>query len=66
MWVQQLSGVGAAGMSIWRVVVASLSFQGAGLILIARFLREHQINWAEAFGFTNHRGKAVLLGVLVA
>jgi membrane protease YdiL (CAAX protease family) len=66
MWVQQLSGVAGAGVSIWRVVVASLSFHGAGLILVARFLREHQINWGEAFGFTNHRGKAVLLGVLVA
>jgi len=66
MWVQQLSGMGAAGDSIWRVVVASLSFQGAGLILVARFLREHQVNWAEAFGFANHRGKAVLLGALVA
>jgi membrane protease YdiL (CAAX protease family) len=66
MWVQQLSGVAGAGVSIWRVVVASLSFQGAGLILVARFLREHHIDWAEAFGFTNHRGKAVLLGSLVA
>ena len=66
MWVQQLSGIAGADVSIWRVVVASLSFQGAGLILVARFLREHQINWAEAFGFTNHRGKAVILGVLVA
>ncbi len=66
MWVQQLSGVGTAGISIWRVVVASLSFQGAGLILVARFLREHQVNWAEAFGLTNRLGKAVLLGVIVA
>jgi membrane protease YdiL (CAAX protease family) len=66
MWVQRLSGLGAADVSIWRVVVASLSFQGAGLILIARFLREHQLSWAEAFGFINRRGKAVLLGVLVA
>ena len=48
------------------MVVATLSFQGAGLILIARFLREHQISWAEAFGFSNRRRKAVLLGVLVA
>jgi membrane protease YdiL (CAAX protease family) len=66
MWVQRLSGVSAADTSIWRVVVASLSFQGAGLILVARFLREHQIKWGEAFGFTNHRGKAMLLGALVA
>jgi len=66
MWVLHLSRVSAAETSIWRVVVASLSFQGAGLILVARFLREHQINWTEAFGLTNNRGKAVLLGVLVA
>lgn len=66
MWVQQLSGISAAGMTIWRVVIASLSFQGAGLILIARFLREHQIGWARAFGFADQRGKAVLLGVFVA
>ena len=48
------------------MVVASLSFQGAGLILIARFLREHQISWAEGFGFTNRRRRAVLLGLLAA
>jgi membrane protease YdiL (CAAX protease family) len=66
MWVLHLSRVNGTETSIWRVVVASLSFQGAGLILVARFLREHQVNWTEAFGLTNHRGKAVLLGVLVA
>lgn len=66
LWVQQLSGISAEGITIWRVVVASLSFQGAGLVLIARFLREHQIGWAPAFGFSDQRGKAVLLGALVA
>ena len=55
MWAQQLSGVGAAGASIWRVIVASLSFQGAGLILVARFLREHQIGWSDAFGLSHQR-----------
>ena len=65
-WVQQASGVAGAESSIWRVVVASLSFQGAALILIARFLHEHQIRLAEAFGFANRRGKAVLMGILVA
>jgi membrane protease YdiL (CAAX protease family) len=66
MWAQQASGVSATEISIWRVLVASLSFQGAGLILIARFLREHQIRWSEAFGLANHRGRALLLGLLVA
>jgi membrane protease YdiL (CAAX protease family) len=65
-WVQQASAVGGTDTSIWRVVVASLSFQGAGLVLIARFLRQHQVGWSEAFGFANHRRKALLLGVLVA
>ena len=63
---QQLSGVGGAGSSIWRVVIASLSFQGAGLVLIARFLNEHQVGWREAFGFGNRWRRAVMLGVLVA
>ena len=66
MWVQRASGVTGAESSIWRIIVATLSFQGAGLVLIARFLREHQISWAEAFGFANHRRQAVLLGLLVA
>ena len=66
MWVQQSSGVAGAESSIWRVIVASLSFQGAGLVLIARFVRAHQVSWSEAFGFSNHRGKAVLLGTLIA
>jgi membrane protease YdiL (CAAX protease family) len=65
-WVQQSSGVAGAESSIWRVIVASLSFQGAGLILIARFVREHHVSWSEAFGFSNHRGKALLLGLLIA
>ena len=66
LWAQHLSGVGGSETSIWRVVIASLSFQGAALILIARFLREHQVGWSEAFGFANGRRKALLLGALVA
>ena len=66
MWVQRWSGIGGTENSIWRVVVASLSFQGAGLILVARFLHEHHVSWSEAFGFANHRRRALLLGVLVA
>jgi membrane protease YdiL (CAAX protease family) len=36
------------------------------LILIARFLRVHQITWTEAFGFSNQWRKAALLGLLAA
>jgi membrane protease YdiL (CAAX protease family) len=66
LWVQRLSGAGEAEISIWRMSIATLSFQGAGLVLIARFLREHQTGWSEGFGFLNHRRQAVLLGLLAA
>jgi membrane protease YdiL (CAAX protease family) len=65
-WVQRLAGEGAAEPSIWRMVVATLCFQGAGLFLIARFLREQQSSWTEGFGFLNHPRQAVLLGLLAA
>jgi uncharacterized protein len=65
-WVQRFSGVEAAGASIMRMVAATLSFQGAGLILIGRFLREQQISWSEAFGFSNRWRRAVLVGVVGA
>jgi membrane protease YdiL (CAAX protease family) len=66
MWVQRLSGVTGTEASIWRMSIAALSFQGAGLVLVARFLREHQSSWAEGFGLLNHRRQAVMLGLLVA
>ena len=66
MWVQRVSGVSGAEVSIWRMSMATLSFQGAALVLVARFLREHQTGWAEGFGFLNQRRQAVLLGLLAA
>jgi hypothetical protein len=48
------------------MIVATLSFQGAGLILITRFLREQQSSWAESFGLLNRRRQAVVLGLLAA
>ena len=65
-WVQRLAGEDAAEPSIWRMVVATLCFQGVGLCLIARFLREQQSTWTEGFGFLNHPRQAVLLGLLAA
>ena len=66
MWMQRLSGVTGTEASIWRMSIATLSFQGAGLVLVARFLREHQTSWAEGFGFLNQRRQAVLVGLLAA
>ena len=33
---------------------------------MVHFLREHQVSWAEGFGFRNQWGRAVLLGILIA
>jgi membrane protease YdiL (CAAX protease family) len=65
-WAQKLAGPPANELSLWRMVAATLSFQGAGLVLIARFLHEQQIGWAQGFGFRNNRGQAILLGLLGA
>lgn len=66
MWAQRLSGLPEGEPSVWQMSLSTLSFQGAGLVLIARFLREHQTSWAEGFGFLNNRRQAVLLGLLAA
>ena len=66
MWVQRASGVSGAEASTWRMSLSTLSFQGAGLVLVVRFLREHQTSWAEGFGFLNQWRQAVLLGLLAA
>src|ERR1035437_493833 len=59
-------GSAVATDSIWRMVVAALSFQGAALVLIWRFVREHRTRWAEAFGFSVEWKRALLFGVLLA
>jgi membrane protease YdiL (CAAX protease family) len=45
---------------------AMLCFQVAVLVLVAFFLREHGMGWAEAFGFKREPGWAVGLGICVA
>ena len=64
-WVQKLAG-GSAGPSVVQMIVAALSFQGASLVLVARFVREHGTNWSGAFGFRNRWRQALLLGFIVA
>src|ERR1019366_9330301 len=65
-WVQRLAGENAAEASIWRMVLATLCFQGAGLFLIARFLRQQQSTLTEGFGLLNRPRQALLLGLVVA
>jgi len=42
------------------MAIRALSFQGATLVLIQRFLRDHQTTWERGFGLTYHRGIAAL------
>jgi membrane protease YdiL (CAAX protease family) len=69
-----LQKFGVAGFarpeSFGNVLLGTLSFQGVAWALIAPFLRQHQLNWREAFGFRDPRWKhalrlALIIGLLV-
>jgi len=63
-WVQKLAGM--SGTSLAQMIIGSLAFQGAGLILISRFLREQKVSWSDGFGFANNWRQAATLGLVVA
>ena len=65
-WVQKLAGPAPSGTSVGQMIVAALSFQGAVVLLVARFLKQHQVGWTEAFGFSNRLRGALLGGILLA
>lgn len=67
-WAHRLSSTGAdPPLSPWQMVLSPLTFQGAALLLTGWFLRQHQVGWAAAFGFTRPGlGRAVLIGFLLA
>jgi len=48
------------------MAIRGLSFQGAALVLVQRFLRDHETNWFRGFGLTHNAGLASLYGFLVA
>jgi membrane protease YdiL (CAAX protease family) len=64
MFLQAKAGRSPAA-SIAQIVVGGLSFQGAALLLVWRFLREHDATWNESFGWSNKPGHALLLGVAI-
>ena len=51
--------------STLRILIAVLAFQGAALVLVHFFLREHHLSWAEGFGLKNNPGQALLLGACI-
>jgi membrane protease YdiL (CAAX protease family) len=63
-WAQQMAGPMPAGISVEQMLIATLSFQGATILLIGLLLRNNQVSWSEAFGFTNRAPHAVLLGLI--
>ena len=66
-FAQKYSGPpGSPVPSVAQLVVNSLSFQGATLMLAVFFLREHQVSWNEAFGLSNNWRRSMLLGVMCA
>ncbi|HXU77045.1 MAG TPA: CPBP family intramembrane glutamic endopeptidase [Methylomirabilota bacterium] len=52
--------------SVVQMLVATLSFQGAALVLVGHFLREQNLGWAEAFGLKHLPLHALLIGIIVA
>jgi membrane protease YdiL (CAAX protease family) len=66
-WAQQMASPDRSEVpSAGQMVITVLSFQGAALVFIALFLREHRAGWAEAFGFYNRWPRAVLAGIVAA
>lgn len=63
-WAQSMLVSG--GPSVWQMVLASLSFQGAALVLVFWFLREHEIGFVEAFGANRSGGGALTAGCVAA
>lgn len=61
-----LGGAAAAQPTAWKALIGALSFQGLALLLVGRFLREHQVGWTEAFGFRIGWKHAALVGALAA
>jgi membrane protease YdiL (CAAX protease family) len=62
--LKQPAGAEEPVPSTLQTVVALLGFQGAALLLISRFLREHGISWSEAFGFKINWPRAVVFGLI--
>ena len=57
---------GPSEPSTGQMLISTLSFQGAALVLVWLFLREQQMSWGDAFGFRNSWLVAVLTGIILA
>lgn len=62
--VQRQAGVPA--VSPRHMFIGVLVFQGAALVWVHLFVREHEVSWREAFGLNQRLLQALLLGVMAA
>src|SRR5215831_11509400 len=65
-WAQQLAGAPATTHLVGQMLIGLVSLQGAVLLLTWRMLRQQQITWDQAFGFSEHWVRAIVFGILVA
>src|SRR5262245_4079912 len=65
-WADKLAGKSVEPSAVQVMLVNTLSFHGAALVLVALFVRQHQAHWREAWGFSNHWPHALLFGAIVA
>jgi membrane protease YdiL (CAAX protease family) len=63
----QHSGLAAFKMpeSLGNLLLATLSFQGAAWVFIFFFLKQHGVDWRDAFGFRANLKKSFLLAAVV-
>ena len=64
VWVHKFGGTEEP--SIGQMVVGTCCAYGLGLFLAHRFVREHDLDWAEAFGFRHGWREALVLGLIAA
>ncbi len=50
---------------VWRMLTAALCFQGAAILFVGFFIREHDVSWSDSFGFNQQWPRALLFGVLL-
>ncbi len=63
---QKQGGPTPTEISTGQLIIGTLSFQGAAVVLVTRFVREHHVSWQEAFGLSNRRLQAILVGLIAA
>src|SRR5208337_666249 len=59
-WAENYAGPLPEVMSASQIIIGGLSLQGAALVLLVFFVREHGLTFSKAFGFCNRLGKALL------